>query len=39
MRLKIRRNDDLPQPDGPMMAIIDRSLMLKVIFRSARNFP
>ena len=39
MRLKQRRTVVLPQPEGPMMAVISRSLMSMVTSRTARFEP
>ena len=38
MRLSVRRNVDLPQPDGPMNAVTVRGSMIMSTPSTARNF-
>jgi hypothetical protein len=39
MRLRTRRKVDLPQPDGPINAITERSGMVSVTSKSACDSP
>ena len=39
MRLSVRRSVDLPQPEGPMSAVIRLVGMSKVMSLTARNVP
>ncbi len=39
IRLRVRRNVLLPQPDGPMIAVIACGLTVSVMSRTARNAP
>ena len=39
IRLSERRNVLLPQPDGPMIAVIACGLIVSVISRTARKSP
>src|SRR6185437_5924814 len=39
MRLSVRRKVDLPQPDGPMIAVTARGGMVRLTPLTARNAP
>ena len=39
MRLSVRRNVDLPHPDGPMSAVTSFDRIVSVIPSSARRMP
>ena len=39
MRLSVRSTVDLPQPDGPMNAVIERGSTVKVTPSTARKVP
>ena len=39
MRLSVRRNVDLPQPDGPMNAVTERGSIVMLTSSTALNEP
>src|SRR6476660_1829677 len=39
IRFRVRRNVDLPQPDGPMIAVTARGGIVTFTPRTARNAP